>query len=160
TNAMQNGGGWLPIVFHLICNGCDPNAFSQSDFSSFLGWLQQQVGGGQVSVQTVRQAIGGAVQPGVSGPPAPPPPNGANALRNASLEQDTNADLAPDCWTFDHFGNNNFTWTRTTDAHSGTYAERVDVSNFVSGDDKLVPVDDLGYCTPSVTPGHSYRITA
>jgi peptidoglycan/xylan/chitin deacetylase (PgdA/CDA1 family) len=155
----QNGGGWAPLVFHRICGGCDANSITQSDLTALLDWLQPRSANGTV-VKTVREVIGGAVQPAVPGPPLPPPPNGTNALRNASLEQDTNGDQLPDCWTPDSFGDQNFTWSRTTDAHSGTYAERVDVTNYADGDNKLTPTRDLGYCTPSVTPGRTYRITA
>jgi len=133
-------------------------SITQADFTSFLDWLGQQSGNGVV-VETVQQVIGGAVQPAVQGPALPPPPNGTNALHNASLELDTNADHAPDCWQFDGFGNNSFTWTRTTDAHTGTYAERVDVSNYSSGDNKLMVENDLGDCSPTVTPGRQYQLT-
>jgi peptidoglycan/xylan/chitin deacetylase (PgdA/CDA1 family) len=159
TGVEQHGGGWAPITFHWICDGCDPNSITESNFRAFLDWLQPRAANGTV-VKTVRQVIGGADQPAVQGPAAPPPPNGSNALRNASLEQDSNGDLAPDCWDYDHFGMNNFTWTRTTDAHSGTKAERVDITNYVSGDNKLTVAKDLGFCTPSVTPGRTYRVTA
>jgi peptidoglycan/xylan/chitin deacetylase (PgdA/CDA1 family) len=156
TRVEQNGGGWAPIIFHQICDGC--NSVSPSDLSSFLDWLQPRAANGTV-VKTVQQVIGGAVRPAVQGPAAPPSPNGTNALRNASLEQDADANTAPDCWDFDSYGNNSFIWSRTTDAHTGSYAERVDVSNYVNGDSKLVVKRDLGFCTPSVTPGHRYRIT-
>jgi peptidoglycan/xylan/chitin deacetylase (PgdA/CDA1 family) len=159
TSAEQHGGGWVPLVFHDICNGCSSVATTQGDFSALLDWLQQQAANGVV-VRTVQQAIGGTVQPAVPGPALPAPPNGTNAVKNASLELDTNTDRAPDCFDFDDFGSNTFTWTRTTDAHTGTYAERVDVSNYSTGDHKLTPQQDLGYCSPSVTPGHRYRITA
>ena len=93
------------------------------------------------------------------GPGLPAPPNGTNPLRNSSLELDTDADHAPDCWEFDPFGNNSVMWARTTDAHTGTYAERVDVTNYSSGDDKLIVENDLGDCSPTVTPGRQYRLT-
>jgi peptidoglycan/xylan/chitin deacetylase (PgdA/CDA1 family) len=155
TRVEQNGGGWAPLIFHEICDGC---SISQSDLTSFLSWLQPRAANGTV-VKTVQQVIGGAVQPAVQGPTAPPPPNGTSALRNASLEQDSDANKAPDCWDFDSYGNNSFIWSRTSDAHSGSYAERVDVSHYVDGDSKLVVTRDFGFCTPSVTPGHRYRIT-
>jgi peptidoglycan/xylan/chitin deacetylase (PgdA/CDA1 family) len=159
TKVEQNGGGWAPLVFHQICDACDSNSISKANLTSFLDWLQPRAGSGTV-VKTVQQVMGGAVQPAVNGPAAPPPPNGTNALRNASLEQDTDANKAPDCWDFDSWGNNTYKWTRTTDAHTGSYAERVDVSNYRDGDSKLVVTRDLGFCTPSVTPGHKYRMTA
>jgi peptidoglycan/xylan/chitin deacetylase (PgdA/CDA1 family) len=158
TAALQNGGGWVPITFHDICTGCSSVSISAADFTTFLGWLQQQAGAG-VNVQTVHQVIGGSVKPGVLGPAPPPPPNATSTLRNASLETQTNAGSAPDCWLFDDFGDNVFTWSRTSNAHSGTSAEQVTVTNYVSGDNKLSVIQDLGSCSPSVTPGHQYLIT-
>jgi len=158
TSAEQNGGGWVPIVFHHICDACNVNYITAGDFNTFLTWLQGQSGSGVV-VRTVQQVIGGSVQPAVSGPPLPPAPNGTNALRNSSLELDTNGDAIPDCWSNDDFGNSSFTWTRTNDAHSGSSAERLDVTNYQSGDNKLLVQQDLGYCMPTVSPGRQYRIT-
>jgi hypothetical protein len=159
TKVEQNGGGWAQLVFHQICDGCDANSIPVSTLSAFLDWLAPRASTGTV-VKTVGDVIGGAVQPPVAGPPAPPPPNGTNALRNASLEQDSNADQIPDCFDLDSWGSNTYKWTRTTDAHTGSYAERVDVSNYSSGDSKLVVTRDLGFCTPSVSPGRRYRLTA
>ncbi len=159
TKVEQTGGGWAPLVFHQICNACDPNAISQSDLAAFLDWLQPRAANGTI-VKTVGDVIGGTVKPPVNGPAAPPPPNGTNALRNSSLERLWHGNIAPDCWDFDSWGNNTYDWSRTTDAHTGSYAVRVDVSRYVNGDSKLVGMRDLGYCTPSVRPGHRYRITA
>jgi peptidoglycan/xylan/chitin deacetylase (PgdA/CDA1 family) len=159
TNAEQAGGGWVPIVFHHICNACDVNYITVADFTTFLDWLQNQETATNVAVKTVQQVIGGPVQPAVPGPALPPAPNGTNALRNPSMETDANGDSMPDCWQSDNFGNNAFAWTRTTDAHTGTYAERLDVTNYQDGDGKLLVNQDLGFCTPTVTPGHQYRIT-
>src|SRR6266571_2511798 len=142
TSAEQNGGGWVPIVFHHICDACNVNYITAGDFNTFRTWLQGQSGSGVV-VRTVQQVIGGPVQPAVSGPPLPTAPNGTNALRNSSLELDTNGDAIPDCWSNDDFGNSSFTWTRTNDAHSGSSAERLDVTNYQSGDNKLLVQQDL-----------------
>ena len=135
-----------------------PVSTTQADFTSFLDWLQQQAANG-VTVQTVQQVIGGGVQPAVQGPPLPAAPYGSNPLRNGSLEENTLTGAAPDCTQLDHFGNNSFTWTRPTNAHSGSYAEQVSVTNYQDGDNKLLVQQDLGHCTPSVTPGHQYRLT-
>jgi peptidoglycan/xylan/chitin deacetylase (PgdA/CDA1 family)/archaellum component FlaF (FlaF/FlaG flagellin family) len=159
TNAEQHGGGWVQLVFHQICNGCDTDWISRSDFTALLDWLQPRSANGTV-VETMHDVIGGPVQPGTEGPGAPAAPNGWSVLRNASLEYDTNTDAAPDCWQFDAFGSHSATWSRTSDAHTGSWAERVDVSNYTSGDEKLLTAQDLGFCTPSVTPGHRYSVTA
>src|SRR4051812_20221077 len=156
--ARSAGGGWVPITFHHICNGCNINYITASDFATFLTWLQGQAANGIV-VKTMQEVLGGSTRPAVPGPGIPPAPNGTNALRNSSMEQDTNGDGIPDCWINDDFGNNSFVWARTSDAHSGSWAERVSVTNYTDGDNKLLVLGDLGYCTPSVSEGHRYRIT-
>jgi peptidoglycan/xylan/chitin deacetylase (PgdA/CDA1 family) len=158
TAAAQNGGGWVPVTFHDVCNGCSSVSVSANDLSSFLDWLQQQAGSGVV-VETVQQVVGGSTKAAVLGPAPPAAPNATSTLRNASLEVQTNTDSAPDCWLYDDFGNNVFTWSRVTGAHSGTYAEQVTVTNYVSGDNKLSVLQDLGTCSPTVTPGRQYRLS-
>jgi peptidoglycan/xylan/chitin deacetylase (PgdA/CDA1 family) len=158
TKAEQSGGGWVPLTFHQLCNACDTDWISPADFKAFLDWLQPRAANGTV-VETVNQVIAGAVQSAVAAPAPPPAPNGSNAVRNSSLEVDANGDNVPDCFTFDGFGTNMFDWTRTSDAHTGKWAERVDVTNYQDGDTKLIPNYDLGFCTPTVVPGHSYKIT-
>lgn len=158
AKAQQNGGGWVPITFHDICDGCSTYSITPSDFGTLLEWLQQQAANG-VTVQTVQQVIGGPNQASVPGPPAPAPPNGSSTIRNSSLEIATTAGRAPDCWQFDVYGKNSYTWTRTTDSHSGSYAQRIAMSNYQSGDGKLLSTQDLGSCAPSVTPGHRYAVS-
>jgi peptidoglycan/xylan/chitin deacetylase (PgdA/CDA1 family) len=62
--AQTHGGGWVQLVFHNICDGCDAYAITQADFTSLVAWLQSQASNG-VSVQTTAQVIGGPVQPPV-----------------------------------------------------------------------------------------------
>jgi hypothetical protein len=131
---------------------------SPSTLTAFLDWLQPRAANGTV-VKTVQQVIGGATQQAVAGPSLPAAPNATNGLRNPSLEQDSDGDGLPDCFKPNSYGTQTYTWTRTTDAHTGTYAERVDVSNYLSGADAFVIFDDLGYCTPTVVPGHRYTLT-
>lgn len=66
TNAEAAGGGWVPLVFHNICDACDPGGYStsQTTLQAFLDWLASRSANG-TSVQTVAQVIGG--------PTAPPP---------------------------------------------------------------------------------------
>ena len=147
-------GGWAQIVIHEVCDGC---AISAATLNAFLDWLAPRAAGGTV-VRTVRQVIGGPVHPAVPGPAPPAAPNGTNAVSNAGLEQDTDGDGVPDCFLLGSYGGLTATWTRTAGAHSGSYAERVDVSGYSSGDAKLIEVADAGACTPSVTPGHRYTV--
>jgi peptidoglycan/xylan/chitin deacetylase (PgdA/CDA1 family) len=159
TKAEQSGGGWVPLVFHQICDACDSSWIRPADLNAFLDWLQARAANGTV-VKTVDEVIGGTVKPAVQPPPRPPAPNGSNALRNASLETDSDASGAPDCWHPDSFGDQAFNWKRTSDAHTGSWAERVDVTNYQNGDTKLLVDQDLGFCTPTVTPGRKYTLTA
>jgi hypothetical protein len=103
--------------------------------------------------------IGGATQPAVQGPSCRPAPNGTNAIVNTSLETDPNANGVPDCFLIDSWGSQTYTWTRTSDAQTGSFGGTFTVYNNSSGDDKLIQVEDLGPCAPTVVPGHQYRIT-
>ncbi|MCW3064538.1 MAG: polysaccharide deacetylase [Solirubrobacterales bacterium] len=68
TQAENNGGGWVVIVIHSVCTGCDSvYAVTLSQLTAFLDWLQPRAANGTV-VQTVGQVVSGA------GPPSPPPP--------------------------------------------------------------------------------------
>jgi peptidoglycan/xylan/chitin deacetylase (PgdA/CDA1 family) len=64
TAAEIHGGGWVPLVFHDICNQCADSSVSAATMSAFFDWLQARAANGTV-VKTVREALGG---------PAPPPP--------------------------------------------------------------------------------------
>jgi peptidoglycan/xylan/chitin deacetylase (PgdA/CDA1 family) len=65
TQAENNGGGWVIIVIHSVCNGCDSLSVSVAQLTAYLDWLQPRAANGTV-VQTVGEVI--------SGIPAPPPP--------------------------------------------------------------------------------------
>src|SRR4029453_19317111 len=51
-----NGGGWLPIVFHDLCNSCANDSVTSTDFHKFVAWLAARSKTGTV-VKTVRQAL-------------------------------------------------------------------------------------------------------
>jgi hypothetical protein len=90
---------------------------------------------------------------GLAGPAA-----AAAAVQNPSLEVDANGDGVPDCWQLAGYGTNSATWARVTGAHSGSYAERVKLTSWASGDRKLLPRLDTGTCAPAATAGHTYRL--
>lgn len=91
-------------------------------------------------------------------PATPPPaPVGVNALRNASLET-AGANGFPQCWTGTGFGTNTPTWTRVSDASNGSFAQRLQITNWTSGDAKLVPTFDSANCAPTVTVGRQYTL--
>jgi peptidoglycan/xylan/chitin deacetylase (PgdA/CDA1 family) len=59
TAAEQNGGGWVQLTFHHICNGCDAYSITAGTMQSLLDWLSTQVSAGAVAVQTTKLVIGG-----------------------------------------------------------------------------------------------------
>lgn len=65
VTAAEATGGWVTFVFHYICDGCDSYSITQSNLQTFLDWLQPRSATG-TTVKTVRDVIGGPVQP----PPA------------------------------------------------------------------------------------------
>jgi hypothetical protein len=64
TQVEQHGGGWVQIVFHLICDGCDPLSIKASQLSAFLDWLEPRAATGTV-VKTVADVA--ATRPPVGG---------------------------------------------------------------------------------------------
>ena len=59
TSAEQNGGGWVQLTFHHICNSCDAYSITAANMQALLDWLNTQVGTGAVAVKTTEQVIGG-----------------------------------------------------------------------------------------------------
>jgi peptidoglycan/xylan/chitin deacetylase (PgdA/CDA1 family) len=156
--AEQNGGGWVVLVMHRICDGCDPYAVAPSRLDAFLTWLKARNAGGTV-VKNVADVIGGAVQPAVDGPPPPPRGDGVERLQNGSMDVDTNHDAIPDCWQRGGYGENVFAWSNASSPHSGSTAMQVAISNFTSGDRRILTAQDLGACAPAVTAGHTYKVS-
>ena len=145
TQAEQHGGGWVPLVIHHVCDGCDTNSVSAATLTAFLDWLAPRSAQGTM-VRTISDVIAGTVQP-------------ASAFQNPSLELDADADLVPDCWQRGGFGTNTASFAFTTDAANGARAQRIDISAFTSGAARLVTKQDAGPCAPVVNPGHTYRVT-
>ena len=156
--AEQNGGGWVVLVMHHICDHCDAYSVPSGELEDFLGWLEPRAAEGTV-VKTVAEVIGGTVKPGVGGPPAAPPLDRTNLLRNSAMEDDSNHDGVPDCWQRGGYGVNTFVWSTVSDAHSGSVAERVELTSVSSGDRKMISPQDLGACSPPAVVGHNYRVS-
>ncbi len=71
TRAENAGGGWVPMQFHKVCDGCDGKTsdaytVSPANLSAFLTWLEARASSGTV-VKTVGQVMS-------SLPVIPPPP--------------------------------------------------------------------------------------
>jgi len=90
-------------------------------------------------------------------PPPPPPPPGTNLVQNASLETAGTGGL-PQCWQASSYGTNTPVFSSSTAAHTGTVAESLTVSGYVSGDAKLLPNLDSGSCAPVGIAGHTYSM--
>ncbi|MDX6615922.1 MAG: hypothetical protein QOD60_1013 [Solirubrobacterales bacterium] len=56
TRAERRGGGWVQLIFHRVCDGCDSYSISEGTLAGFLAWLapRSQIG---TRVETVRQVI-------------------------------------------------------------------------------------------------------
>lgn len=111
TDAEANGGGWVPLVFHHVCdNVCDSYSITPADMAAFLDWLTPRAAQGTV-VRTMAEVR--------------PVPAGPNLLQDPSLEAyAAGAGQAPDCWQRTGFSNGAqpvFTGVRATDAHTGLY---------------------------------------
>ncbi len=157
TQAQEHGGGWVPLVFHHVCDGCNVDSVSPAVFSEFLDWLgARQVDG--VVVKTIHEVIGGEELPPVSGPP-PSFPNG-ELIQNPSLDADGDGNGVPDCWTVGGSGANTWKAAMTADDNSGNAAEQISITDFTSGDRRLATSQDLGTCAPPASVGDTYTASA
>jgi peptidoglycan/xylan/chitin deacetylase (PgdA/CDA1 family) len=113
------------------------------------------------SIGTIRDDATGGVVP----PPAPPEPATGNLVQNGSLEtlraKGTPA-AEPVCFQQGgaNVASNVATWSLTSDAHSGSVAERVDVTSWSGGDRKLVLTQrqSEASCLAAATPGRTYSM--
>lgn len=69
TQAENDTGGWVPLVFHHICDGCSSNSISLRDFTAFLDWLQDRPS--STVIRTVNSVIGGTYTPPDDDNPVP-----------------------------------------------------------------------------------------
>jgi len=157
VTAAEGQGGWLPLVFHHICdNDCNTYSISTANFSAFLGWLQSQ----NVSVETVGQVMGGPVNPAVGAPQVQSAGPGMNGVANPSLETPDSFNTGfPACWRASTSGTNSASFAETSSAHAGSVAESITMSSYTSGDAKLITVQDLGQCAPGAVPGDAYVVS-
>jgi hypothetical protein len=154
TQAENNGGGWVNLIFHHICdNACDPYSVTPATFDAVLTWLQNQ----PVSIETTNQVMGGPVNPPVGAPAVPSAAPGTNGVVNPSLETpDPYSSGTPYCWSTNTSGTNNASFSEVSNAHTGQVAEQINISSFTSGAARLIVKQDLGQCAPSVVTGDAY----
>ncbi len=158
TAAESAGGGWVPMVFHHVCDGCGKNAVRATTFRAFVRWLAAR--SPKTVVKTVAEMVGGPVQPPVTVPPPPATPAGGNVLQDPGLEdQDSADDQMARCWIRGGEGTSSYQYGRTNDAHSGQFALFLRVKSFTDGARRILSRQDLGFCTPTVQAGHTYDLS-
>jgi peptidoglycan/xylan/chitin deacetylase (PgdA/CDA1 family) len=168
TNAQSHGGGWVILTYHHICSDigtadCPADLSSTpATFNAFTTWLAGQ-GANGITVKTVQQVIGGTVKAGVPVNPPAPAAAGVNALVDPGLTS-TNANTGfPSCYQPGGWGTNTVAWGTSTSvppgSPAGSQSQVLTVTNYSSGDAKLLPTMDLGACTPTVVPGNSYTVS-
>ena len=63
TGTRQEGGGWVILIFHHVCDGCDYFAVKPDVLSRFLRWLGQEESLQRLQVKTVRDVMEGKATP-------------------------------------------------------------------------------------------------
>jgi hypothetical protein len=56
----RQDAGWMQLVFHHICDGCDDYSISEEKLSTLLDWLEQERETRRAVVLTVREVVRGA----------------------------------------------------------------------------------------------------
>ncbi|MHC3468104.1 galactose oxidase-like domain-containing protein [Streptomyces sp. 7R007] len=87
---------------------------------------------------------------------APPSASAANLVTNPGFETG-GGDGMPACWERSGWGDNDFTFDTTSDAHSGAKAMKVTLTRRVDGDRKAL-ITESAACAPVVTPGRQYDL--
>jgi peptidoglycan/xylan/chitin deacetylase (PgdA/CDA1 family) len=125
-------------------------------------WDSSTVGDGQVTVTAVASDISGlqATTAGQGDVISNAASRGGSLIANGSLESVTGAGTTPDCWHEGGTGTWAATWADTTSAHSGSNAVSLTMSSYTSGDAVLDIRQDASACSPGVTPGSTYTISA
>ena len=152
TQAENDKGGVVPIVFHHVGSTGDTNEISLEAFTQFVDWLSRRQSSTQVV--TMDQVIGGAEQAYVRGPALPTALN----VQNPSLE--AGSGITPTCFNPTGFGTNTPAWTRDAgSARTGSFGEGLAMSSWTTGDRKLVIKQDVAgnACAPLGSPGHRYE---
>ncbi|MET0952134.1 MAG: polysaccharide deacetylase family protein [Aeromicrobium sp.] len=155
----ETRGGWIQLTFHNICaSGCDINV-TPAVLEQFVSWLKARTADPlrNTVVLPVGDAVGGAVKPVVTGSTTTPIGPGVNGVVNPSMEN-RDADGTPTCWMKGGYGSNTANLTVVSPGRTGQRAGRVAVSAYVDGDAKWLPRFDLGGCSPTIAPGHTYSL--
>ncbi|MGV4982463.1 galactose oxidase-like domain-containing protein [Streptomyces sp. NRAIS4] len=87
---------------------------------------------------------------------APQPAEAANLIKNPGFET-AGSDGMPYCWEKSGWGDNDFSFETTSDAHSGTKAMKVTLTRRVNGDRKALITESTD-CAPAVSAGRQYDL--
>ncbi|KKD05396.1 galactose oxidase-like domain-containing protein [Streptomyces sp. WM6386] len=87
---------------------------------------------------------------------APQPASAANLIKNAGFETAGTGGM-PYCWEKSGWGDNDFTFTTTSDAHSGSKAMKVELTRRTEGDRKAL-ITESAECAPVVSVGKQYDL--
>ena len=155
TGARRHGGGWIIFTIHDVCAHTCSLGVTRPELRSVLSWLSRQADHG-VSVETVRQVVGGPVRHAVPGP-RPPRLRGSGVV-NSRLTAAAAGGI-PACFQTSQFGANRATFQyRPHAGPGGAGAEFVSLSRRRSGTAQLLPTLDLGACAPTVSAGRPYTL--
>ena len=58
TGAELEGGGWVILVFHRVCTGCNEYAIDLETFTNFANWLAYQRDINGLVIKTVGEVVG------------------------------------------------------------------------------------------------------
>ena len=85
----------------------------------------------------------------------------AVAVANPSMESGWTSTSPPTCWQLGGVGAATATLTRSSTAHTGTYAAKLTVSGLVSPANRKLVIDQRAAgCAPHAIPGHRYTLSA
>ncbi|MFE4666151.1 galactose oxidase-like domain-containing protein [Streptomyces sp. NPDC056716] len=88
---------------------------------------------------------------------APQSASAANLITNPGFETPGSGDM-PACWSKSGWGDNDFTFETTSDAHSGNSAMKVSLTRRADGDRKAL-ITESAACAPVVTEGKQYDLS-
>lgn len=71
TQAENDKGGWVPLVFHSICSGCATNAMDIGSFTAFVDWMATRPSSTQV--KTMASVMGTPPSPTTTVTASPSP---------------------------------------------------------------------------------------
>lgn len=154
----ETTGGWLQLTFHRVDNTGGTISIAPELFEQFTQWLSERESRGTV-VRTVDEVVGGTVQPLTPAPEPETRPETGNLLVNPGLEEAGPDGVNPRCWQAGGWGQNSPTFAREGHARTGEAAAAIVMSGYVDGDAKLLPMMDLGACSPTVRPGETYELS-